>query len=142
MRGRSPFGEAGNFVSAHQMSVEARLANRSLLDEAAATSDPSLRGVFDEDAVSVAGDVFALIGMGLNKAIGSSIPRAIAAVLIALVLVRISLRLVSAITISFSANRSQHPTGTESERFSWITPASQPFASFLLPISAQTKSGF
>jgi hypothetical protein len=94
MRGRSPFGEAGNFVSAHQMSVEARLANRSLLDEAAATSDPSLRGVFDEDAVSVAGDVFALIGMGLNKVIGSSIPRAIAAVLIALVLVRISLRLV------------------------------------------------
>jgi len=80
--------------SAHQMSAEARLANRSLLDEAAATSDPSLRGVFNEDAVSVAGDIFALIGLGLSQVIGSSIPQAIAAVLIALVLVRISLRLV------------------------------------------------
>lgn len=80
--------------SAHQMSVEARLANRSLLDEATATSDPSLRGVFTEDAVSVAGDVFALIGLALSQITGSSIPQAIAAVLIALVLIRISLRLV------------------------------------------------
>jgi divalent metal cation (Fe/Co/Zn/Cd) transporter len=80
--------------SAHQMSVEARLANRSLLDQAAATSDPSLRGVFNEDAVSVAGDVFALIGLALSQITGSSLPQAIAAVLIALVLVRISLRLV------------------------------------------------
>jgi cation diffusion facilitator family transporter len=80
--------------SAHQMSVEAQLANRSLLDQAAATSDPSLRGVFNEDAVSVAGDVLALIGLALSQITGSSIPQAIAAVLIALVLVRISLRLV------------------------------------------------
>ena len=80
--------------SAHQMSVEARLANRSLLDQAAATSDPSLRGVFNEDAVSVAGDVFASVGLALSQITGSSIPQAIAAVLIALVLVRISLRLV------------------------------------------------
>jgi divalent metal cation (Fe/Co/Zn/Cd) transporter len=80
--------------SAHQMIVEARVANQSVLDQAATTSDPSLRGVFDEDAVSVAGDVFALIGLGLSQATGSSIPQAIAAVLIALVLIRISLRLV------------------------------------------------
>ncbi len=56
--------------SAHQMSVEARLANRSLLDQAATTSDPSLRGVFNEDAVSVAGDVFALIGLALSQMTG------------------------------------------------------------------------
>jgi cation diffusion facilitator family transporter len=80
--------------SAHQMIVEARVANQSVLDQAATTSDPSLRGVFDEDAVSVAGDVFALIGLGLSQVTGSSIPQAIAAVLIALVLIRISLRLV------------------------------------------------
>jgi divalent metal cation (Fe/Co/Zn/Cd) transporter len=80
--------------SAHQMSVEARLANRNLLDQSAATSDPSLRAVFNEDAVSIAGDVFALAGLALSQIIGSSIPQALAAVLIALVLIRISLRLV------------------------------------------------
>jgi cation diffusion facilitator family transporter len=80
--------------SAHQMSVEARLANRSILENAEMTSDPSLRGVFNEDAVSIAGDVFALAGLGLSQITGSSLPQAVAAVLIALVLIRISLRLV------------------------------------------------
>jgi cation diffusion facilitator family transporter len=80
--------------SAHQMSVTARLANRSILDEAALTSDPNLRAVFNEDAVSVAGDVLALAGLGLSQLIGSARPQAVAAVLIALVLIRISLRLV------------------------------------------------
>lgn len=80
--------------SAHQMSVEARLAHREILDQSAATSDPSLRGVFYEDAVSIAGDVFALAGLALSQIIGSSVPQAVAAVLIALVLIRVSLRLV------------------------------------------------
>ena len=79
--------------SAHQMSVTARLANRSILDEAAITSDPNLRAVFNEDAVYVAGDLLALGGLGLSQLI-SSRPQAVAAVLIALELIRISLRLV------------------------------------------------
>jgi len=79
--------------SAHQMSVTARLANRSLLDQAAVTSDANLRAVFNEDAVSVAGDLLALVGLGLSQLIGSSRPQAVAAVLIALLLIRISLRL-------------------------------------------------
>jgi cation diffusion facilitator family transporter len=80
--------------SAHQMSVEARLAHRNLFDQSAATSDPSLRAVFNEDAVSIIGDVFALAGLALSQITGSSIPQSVAAVLIALVLIRISLRLV------------------------------------------------
>jgi cation diffusion facilitator family transporter len=80
--------------SVHQMSVEAHLANRSILDHAAMTSDPSLRGVFNEDFVSIAGDLFALAGLGVSQITGSSRPQAIAAVLIALVLIRVSLRLV------------------------------------------------
>jgi cation diffusion facilitator family transporter len=80
--------------SAHQMSVEAQRANRTILDQSAATSDPSLRGVFNEDAVSVAGDIFAFVGLALSQITGSSVPQAVAAVLIALVLIRISLRLV------------------------------------------------
>jgi cation diffusion facilitator family transporter len=80
--------------SAHQMSAQARLANRSLLDQAATTSDPSLRAVFNGDAVSIDGDLFAFAGLGLSQITGSSIPQAVAAVLISLVLILISLRLV------------------------------------------------
>jgi cation diffusion facilitator family transporter len=80
--------------SAHQMGTKARLANRSLLDQATITSDPNLRAVFNEDAVSVAGDLLALAGLGLSQLIGTSRPQAVAAVLIALLLIRISLRLV------------------------------------------------
>jgi cation diffusion facilitator family transporter len=53
--------------SGHQMSAQARLAGRSILDQAAMTSDTSLRGVFNEDAVSVAGDVVALGGLGISQ---------------------------------------------------------------------------
>ncbi len=77
--------------SAHQMSVSAHLANRSLLDEATVTSDSNLRAVFSEDVVSVAGDLLALACLGLSQLIGSSRPQAAAAVLIAFVLIRISL---------------------------------------------------
>jgi cation diffusion facilitator family transporter len=81
--------------SAGQMNLEAQQAHRSIMGQAVATSDPSLRAVFTEDAVSVAGDLFALAGLALSQIIGSSAPQAIAAVLIALVLIRISLRLIS-----------------------------------------------
>jgi cation diffusion facilitator family transporter len=80
--------------SAGQMAAEARRAKRTILDQTAATSDPSLRGVFNEDAVSVAGDVFALVGLAVSQGTGSSVPQAVAAVLISLVLIRISLRLI------------------------------------------------
>jgi divalent metal cation (Fe/Co/Zn/Cd) transporter len=80
--------------SAGQMSARARRYNRDFLDEARVTSDPTLRAVFNEDAVSVSGDVIAFAALALNQVTGSSIPQGIAAVLIGLVLIRISLRLV------------------------------------------------
>jgi cation diffusion facilitator family transporter len=80
--------------SAGQMNLEARTAHRTIMDQAAATSDPSLRAVFTEDAVSVAGDLFALAGLAVSEATGSSVSQAIAAVLISLVLIRISLLLI------------------------------------------------
>jgi cation diffusion facilitator family transporter len=61
--------------SAHQMNASARLANRSLLDQAEMTSDPNLRAVFNEDAVSVVGDLLALSGLALSQLIGSSRPK-------------------------------------------------------------------
>ena len=79
--------------SAGQMVGRARSRHRDLMDEARGTSDPTLRAVFVEDAVSVSGDVITLAALALNQLTGSSIPQGIAAVLIGLVLIRTSLRL-------------------------------------------------
>ncbi len=80
--------------SGGQMSRRARQFDRDLLEESRVTSDPTLRTVFTADAVSVSGDVLALAALALNQITGSSIPQAVAAVLIALVLIRLSLRLI------------------------------------------------
>jgi cation diffusion facilitator family transporter len=80
--------------SAGQMASRARRYNREFLEETRVTSDPSVRAVFVEDAVSVSGDVIALAALALNQITGSSIPQGVAAVFIALVLIRVSLRLI------------------------------------------------
>ena len=79
--------------SAGQLIGRARRRHQHLLDEARGTSDPTLRAVFVEDAVSVSGDVITLAALALNQLTGSSIPQGIAAVLIGLLLIRTSLRL-------------------------------------------------
>jgi cation diffusion facilitator family transporter len=81
--------------SAGQMARRARRYHREFLQESRVTSDPSLRAVFVEDTVSVSGDVLAFAAVALNQITGSSIPQGVAAVLIALVLIRVSLRLIS-----------------------------------------------
>jgi cation diffusion facilitator family transporter len=80
--------------SAGQMIRRARRYHREFLEESRVTSDPSLRAVFVEDAVSVSGDVLAFAALALNQITGSSIYQGVAAVLIALVLIRVSLRLI------------------------------------------------
>ena len=80
--------------SAGQMSGRARRYQRDLLQESRVTSESSLRAVFVEDAVSIAGDVVTFAALALNQLTGSSIPQGVAAVLIALVMIRASLRLI------------------------------------------------
>jgi len=80
--------------SAGQMARRARRYHREFLEESRVTSNPSLRAVFLEDAVSVFGDVIAFAALALNQITGSSIPQGVAAVLIALVMIRVSLRLI------------------------------------------------
>jgi cation diffusion facilitator family transporter len=80
--------------SGGQMSAQARRRHRDFLDQSRATSDPMLRAVLVEDAVSVFGDVLAFASLALNQITGSSIPQGVAAVLIALVLVRTSVLLI------------------------------------------------
>jgi len=58
----------------------ARRYHREFLEESRATSDPTLRAVFVEDAVSVSGDVITLAALALNQITGSSIPQGVAAV--------------------------------------------------------------
>jgi cation diffusion facilitator family transporter len=79
--------------SAGQMVHRARRYHRDILDESRATSDPTLRAVFLEDAISVSGDVITLAALALNQITGSSVPQGVAAVLIGLLLIRASLRL-------------------------------------------------
>ena len=76
---------------------------RGLLEESQVTSDPTLRAVFVEDAVSVSGDLLAFAALGLNQITGSSVPQGVAAVLIGVLLVRISLGSSNAATISWLA---------------------------------------
>jgi hypothetical protein len=71
--------------SAGQMARRARRFHRQFLEESRVTSDPALRAVFTEDAVSVSGDVIALAALALNQITGSSIFQGVAAVIIALV---------------------------------------------------------
>jgi cation diffusion facilitator family transporter len=80
--------------SAGQMARRARRYQREFLEESRVTSESSLRAVFVEDAVSVFGDVIAFAALALNQITGSSIPQGVAAVLIALVMIRVSLRLI------------------------------------------------
>jgi cation diffusion facilitator family transporter len=80
--------------SAGHLIRRGRPHSRSLLEQARATSDPMLRAVFVEDVVSVSGDVIAFGALALNQITGSSVPQGVAAVLIGLALIRISLRLI------------------------------------------------
>jgi len=80
--------------SVDQMSYLARSANRNLLEQSKVTSDPTLRAVLLEDAVSISGDVVTFASLALNQLTGSSIYQGVAAVLISLLLIRVSLRLV------------------------------------------------
>ena len=80
--------------SAGALITRGRRYSRSLLQESQVTSDPTLRAVFVEDAVSVSGDVIAFVALALNQITGSSVPQGVAAVVIGVALIRISLRLI------------------------------------------------
>ena len=111
--------------SGGQMGLRARRFDRGLLEESRVTSDPSLRTVFTAGLVSVTGDVIALAALALNQITGSSIPQAVAAVLIALVLIRLSLRLIQRshdFLVGSWTGATATPAGS---RRWWLHPADQ-----------------
>ena len=87
--------EGGSFFqSVRQGRREAGRADRDLLEHILATSDPTLRAVFAEDAAALIGIVIAGTGVALHQVTGSSTPDAIGSVLVGLLLAATSVILI------------------------------------------------
>jgi divalent metal cation (Fe/Co/Zn/Cd) transporter len=69
-----------------QLNREAAVLDRDFFEHVQLTSDPIVRAVFFEDSAALAGNLIALIGIGLHQMTGSTVPDGIAAILIALLL--------------------------------------------------------
>ena len=72
--------------SVRQARVEAREAERDVVEHVIATSDPTLRAVFAEDAAALVGLVVAFVGILAHQLTGSPVPDAIGSIVVGLVL--------------------------------------------------------
>jgi cation diffusion facilitator family transporter len=72
--------------SIRQARPEAAELDRDLLEHVLATSDPTLRAVFAEDAAALLGLVIAGTGLALHEITGSPVPDAIGSILVGLLL--------------------------------------------------------
>jgi cation diffusion facilitator family transporter len=73
--------EGASFLqSARQARSEATELQRDLIEHVMATSDPTLRAVFAEDAAALAGLVIAAAGLAAHQLSGSAIPDAVASI--------------------------------------------------------------
>jgi cation diffusion facilitator family transporter len=84
--------------SVRQAKPVARLLERDLIEQVMATSDPTLRAIFAEDAAALIGLVIAAVGLGAHQATGSATPDAIGSILVGLLL---------AVVASFLINRNR-----------------------------------
>jgi cation diffusion facilitator family transporter len=72
--------------SVRQAKPQADSVQRDLFEHVLATSDPTLRAVFAEDAAALVGVVIAAAGLGLHQLTGSPVPDAVGSILIGLLL--------------------------------------------------------
>jgi len=72
--------------STRQARAEAATLQRDLIDHVMATSDPTLRAVFAEDAAALTGLVIAGAGLAAHQLSGSAVPDAIASILVGVLL--------------------------------------------------------
>jgi cation diffusion facilitator family transporter len=72
--------------SIRQARPEAASLDRDLIEHVLATSDPTLRAVFAEDAAALAGLLLAAAGLGLHQLTGSPAPDAIGSILVGVLL--------------------------------------------------------
>jgi cation diffusion facilitator family transporter len=79
--------EGASFLrSVRQATREAERLHRDLIEHVVATSDPTLRAVFAEDAAALIGLLLATAGLAAHQATGSATPDAIGSILIGVLL--------------------------------------------------------
>ena len=79
--------EGTSFLQANrQARREAHDRDRDLIDHILATSDPTVRAVFFEDAAALIGIVIAGAGIGLHQVTGSAVPDAVGSILVGVLL--------------------------------------------------------
>jgi cation diffusion facilitator family transporter len=79
--------EGASFLqSTRQAKGEAAELQRDLIEHVMATSDPTLRAVFAEDAAALAGLVIAAAGLAAHQLSGSAVPDAVASILVGVLL--------------------------------------------------------
>ena len=87
--------EGASFLrSARQADTEAEGMQRDLVEHVVATSDPTLRAVFAEDAAALLGVLIAAAGLAGSELTGSATPDAIGAILIGLLLTAVAVVLI------------------------------------------------
>jgi cation diffusion facilitator family transporter len=72
--------------SVRQARREAADVHRDLITHVLATSDPTLRAVFAEDAAALIGLLIAALGLGLHQLTGSATPDAVGSILVGILL--------------------------------------------------------
>ncbi|WP_454048893.1 cation diffusion facilitator family transporter [Cellulomonas sp. Marseille-Q8402] len=79
--------EGASFLQAwRQARGAAARRDQELWDHVLATSDPTVRAVFFEDAAALVGLVIAAAGIGLHQATGSAVPDAVGSILVGVLL--------------------------------------------------------
>jgi cation diffusion facilitator family transporter len=81
--------------SNRQARAEAKSLQRDLIEHVLATSDPTLRAVFVEDAAALSGLVIAAAGLFAHQLTGSSVPDAIGSILVGVLLAWVALLLIN-----------------------------------------------
>ena len=88
--------EAISFAqSIRQAKPEAQTLERDLVEHVLATSDPTLRAVFAEDAAALVGLVIAGVGLAAHQVTGSAIPDAIGSIAIGVLLGVVAVTLIN-----------------------------------------------
>ncbi len=81
--------------SVRQARAEARVLRRDLIEYVLATSDPTLRAVFAEDAAALAGLVLATAGLAAHQLTGSVVPDAAGSILVGALLAVVAVVLIN-----------------------------------------------
>lgn len=88
--------EAVSFAQAWRQSrADARRRHRGLFEQVLATSDPTVRAVFFEDAAALVGIVIAAAGIAAHEITGSAVPDAVGSILVGVLLAVVALVLIT-----------------------------------------------